>query len=223
MALISIIRFVALCVVSLFALIELAVGAAALSTPINWLTEYKSAAGLAVAIGVLTVLSVPAMVVLEYLRPGAFFTSSILVELSWLSILWVLWLAVGGQAVTAANKVFVPGCGYIDNTIDANCREISAIEAFGFINWIILLAYTVLILILSVVALNRGHQGVWNSSVAEAPFFSPGAASTAGGYAGKAEMGGMQTEAYGGAHTVGAGGYDAGAEPASVQAGTVHR
>ncbi|KAJ7762830.1 hypothetical protein DFH07DRAFT_956731 [Mycena maculata] len=231
MALIPFIRIVALSVVLGFSVIVLGLGAALTSTTEKYLDGYFEFAALAIATASLTMLTLPIMIALEYTKPNAF-TSMIIVELSWLSILWVLWLATGADGAQAG-QIFISGCGYVDSLVDAACRETAAIQAFSFLNWIILLAYTILILVLSIIASTRKHTGVWKSSVAEAPFFTPGAApaippvtsqpasASAGSYGNPtpANAGGYEAQPFSYGGTTSPGGT---AGPASVQAGTVH-
>ncbi|KAJ7646139.1 hypothetical protein B0H17DRAFT_1098221 [Mycena rosella] len=229
MALIPLLRIIALSVVLGFAVIVLGLSAALTSTTETILDGFFEFAALAIATASLTLITLPIMIILEYMRPGQAFTSMIVVELSWLSILWVLWLATAADSAQAGQLTFISGCGYIDSTVESACRETSAIQAFSFLNWIILMAYTVLILVLSIIASARKHTGVWRASVADAPFFTPGAApaippvtsqhaATPSGTYG----GGYTTQPYTAQpitqHTTGGT-----TGPASVQAGTVHQ
>ncbi|KAJ7761262.1 hypothetical protein DFH07DRAFT_425107 [Mycena maculata] len=229
MAVIPIIRLITLSAVVLFSLIALGAGSAALTTPFGWLSVYTSASALAVATAALTSITLPVMIVVEFVRPGGFFTSMIVFELAWLSVLWVLWLATGGLGVDASQQVF-PGqdCNYDDPTISANCTEIVVIEAFAFLCWIILLFYTNLILILAIIAASRNHAGVWTSGVSTAPFFVKGAHGRGGFDAGLgANAMPMKTTGgyYAGAGGTGMGGVAEAASyegPARLNAGTVH-
>ncbi|KAI0031687.1 hypothetical protein K488DRAFT_51594, partial [Vararia minispora EC-137] len=119
---------------------------------------YYPFTGLAVATSVIHLISVVPMIVLGFLRPGAF-TSFIVVEISWLSFMWVLWLATGALAAST-----LQGCG---GSADTLCSEGSAITAFGFLSWIILMAYSVTLLVLSIIAHTRGQTDVWTSTVTE--------------------------------------------------------
>ncbi|KAJ7162610.1 hypothetical protein C8R43DRAFT_947114 [Mycena crocata] len=223
MALIPLIRLVALSVVLAFAVIVLGLSAALTATTEKYLAGFFEFAALAIATASLTLITVPIMIVLERIRPGAAFTSMIAVELSWLSILWVLWLATAADGAQAGQLTFISGCGYIDSVVDSACRESAGIQAFSFLNWLILMVYTILILVLTIIASTRKHTGVWKSSVAEAPFFTPGAApaippvtsqpssAPAGSYGASA-----QPVSHSAAPSQG------GTGPSSVQAGTVH-
>ncbi|KAJ7047760.1 hypothetical protein C8F04DRAFT_21117 [Mycena alexandri] len=230
MAVIPLIRLVALCVVLAFAVIVLGLSAALTATTEKYLGGYFQFAALAIATASITLITVPIMITLEFLRPGVAFTSMIVVELSWLSIVWVLWLATAADGAQEG-QIFISNCGdYLDGIVKTACQEAQAVQAFSFLNWIILMIYTIFILVLTITAVTRKHTGVWRSSVADAPFFTPGTeptippvtsqpASAPAGSLGHAP------------HSVGTGGYEAqhitteagGTGPASVQAGAVHQ
>jgi len=170
---------------SLFGLVALAMGGAlaGASGPTvlgdSFVAPY---AALAIATGVLTLVTLVPMIVLEKIRPGGP-TSMIIVEVAWLSILSVLWLATGSESAVYLEAVSDFGFGFggicdtgdsspddlfgsPDSTIAAGCGETRAIAAFGFLNWLLLMFYVILILILGVMASSRKQAGVWTSSVA---------------------------------------------------------
>ncbi|KAJ6538942.1 hypothetical protein B0H19DRAFT_334028 [Mycena capillaripes] len=237
MTAISLIRITALSVVLGFAVIVLGLSAGLTSTTEKYLDGFFEFAALAIATASLTIITLPIMIGLEFLRPGAF-TSMIAVELSWLSILWVLWLATGADSAQAGQNTFIADCSnYFDDIVQGACRETSAIQGFAFLNWLILTAYTILILVLTLIAASRKHTGVWKSSVADAPFFTPGAAPAIPPVASQPVTSQPESAPAGSynPNSVGAGGYSpqpivhsASASqggtggPASVQAGTVH-
>ncbi|KAH9944471.1 uncharacterized protein BXZ73DRAFT_39366 [Epithele typhae] len=121
--------------------------------------------GLAVATAVLTIVSVPAMIVIDMLRSGAF-TSMIVVEIAWLSFLGVLFLATGGSAAANATT-FWGTCSLFTATFESLCNETSAAAAFGFLGWLPLWAYTITLLIMLIIHAQRGNH-VWLKSVKEA-------------------------------------------------------
>ncbi|KAJ6516289.1 hypothetical protein C8R45DRAFT_239212 [Mycena sanguinolenta] len=232
MALLPLIRLVALSVVLAFSVIVLGLSAALTSTTETYLDGYFEFAALAIATSALTLLTLPVMIALEILQSGAAFTSMIIVELPWLSILWVLWLATGSDGAQAAQNVFVADCSDYIPKIKAACQETSGIQAFAFLNWLILMAYTIFIFVLTIIAQTRKHTGVWRSSVAEAPFFTPGAApaippATSQAIDAPAASYGPTTVSPGGYETQhvvhSANASQGGTGPASVQAGTVHQ
>ncbi|KAJ7229058.1 hypothetical protein GGX14DRAFT_555099 [Mycena pura] len=250
---IPLIRLVALSVVVAFAVIVLGLSAALTATTEKYLNGFFEFAALAIATASITMITVSVMIVLEFLKPGRAFTSKIVFELSWLFILWVLWLATAADASNSTQLTFISGCGYVDSVINGACRETAGIQAFAFLNWLIraypipafplaclpfimrhrliaVMFYTILISTLATIAHARKHSGVWMSSVGEAPFFTPSAATAippvqpaaapAGLYGpnGNAASGAYEPQ-YG--YGVSEGGKAAG--PTSVQAGTVHQ
>ncbi|KAJ7179507.1 hypothetical protein C8R46DRAFT_642643 [Mycena filopes] len=230
MAVVPLIRLVALSVVLAFAVIVLGLSAALTATTEKYLGGYFEFAALAIATALITLLTVPVMIALEFMRPGAVFTSMIVVELSWLFIVWVLWLATAADAAQEG-QIFISNCGdYLDGTVKTACQEAQAVQAFSFLNWIILMIYTIFILVLAITAASRKHTGVWKSSVADAPFFTPGNESSIPPVTSQPESAPAGSLGHG-PHSVSTGGYEAqhittgagGTGPASVQAGTVHQ
>lgn len=177
-------RLVLLGIVVLFSVIVLALAAALLHT-----TEsqgfYFIFDALALAVSLLTLLTVTPFLVFDHIRTG-FVTSKIVVELTVLGVLSILWL--GTAADTASYNSFAVGCGTdscwscfsqhdaVNSSHDSACGEIQAIEAFSFLNWILLMGYCVTLLVFSIMHSRRGHSGVWHSSVKETKFSSRSAA-----------------------------------------------
>ncbi|KAJ7024663.1 hypothetical protein C8F04DRAFT_1131010 [Mycena alexandri] len=208
----TLIRVVVLSTSILLALIDMALAAAVTSTSTQSFGVYFPYAALAIAAAILTFLTLPAMIALEISRPGGP-TSMIIVEISWLFFLSLLWLATGADAADFNSVGFWFACGRpeLQGSVDIGaCHEISAIEAFAFLNWIILLAYIGTLLVMSLAAASRKHTGVWTSSVANAPFGAPAPAVN------------LTPMSHGG-QVAGVGGHSAGYSAGnSVQAGTVH-
>ncbi|CAK5276097.1 unnamed protein product [Mycena citricolor] len=137
MALVPLIRLVALSLVSVFAVIVLGLTAGLTSLTETYLGGYFQFAALGIATASLTLLTVPAMIALEIIRPGGF-TSQIIVELPWLSVLWVLWLATAADATNVANNIFIASCGdYFSDKIAQGCRETSAVQGLAYVTWVI--------------------------------------------------------------------------------------
>ncbi|KLO10164.1 hypothetical protein SCHPADRAFT_999763 [Schizopora paradoxa] len=143
-------------------------------------------ANLALATSILTLVSVTPMLVLDMFLDAH--TSKILVELIVLGILNVLWLASGADAAAYTNGE-VPDCSNLeivvgllvvkDNTLITLCRSYQAIEAFSWLNWIILMGYVIALLVFAILASTRGNS-VWMSSVRKADFSAKGGNSSNG-------------------------------------------
>ncbi|KAI0778078.1 hypothetical protein BD413DRAFT_98761 [Trametes elegans] len=125
-------------------------------------------AGLAVATAVLAFISLPIMVVVDFLRTGAF-TSLIVVELAWLSFIGVLFLATGASASENAADYWVNCQSWTPAFARNLCSEVSAAAAFGFLGWLPLWAYTITLLVVLIIYASRG-QYIWRSFVKDAAF-----------------------------------------------------
>ncbi|THU91971.1 hypothetical protein K435DRAFT_840752 [Dendrothele bispora CBS 962.96] len=121
--------------------------------------------GLGIATAAITIATVPLMVGMELTRKGAF-TSMVVVELTWLGILWVLWLVTGARTIRLFDAFFSSGCHGLHNDKLTFCRETQAIAAFGFLSsGIILMFYWIFLFAASITAASHGNSQVWFSSV----------------------------------------------------------
>jgi len=132
--------------------------------------------GLAIATAVLTLLSVIPVLTIDFFRKGVF-TSWTAVELAWLGLIWILWLATGADAASIAslcnNTCFDDGFGdtYCYGYSGSFCGQIRAVAAFGFINFFITLAIWIWTLVIAVRAHNSGDHHIWQSPAYE---YAPG-------------------------------------------------
>ncbi|KAI0651755.1 hypothetical protein C8Q79DRAFT_56295 [Trametes meyenii] len=164
----SIFRLAILAWSSFCAIILLGLGAHFLASVDTLRIPTAAWSGLAVATAVLSLITMPTMIVIDILRTGAF-TSLIVVELAWLGFLGVLFLATGAAAAQNA-AVYWVDCSVWTPALARNiCGETSAGAAFGFLGWLPLWAYAVTLLTLLILHANRGHY-VWKTSVKEANF-----------------------------------------------------
>ncbi|KAJ7214879.1 hypothetical protein GGX14DRAFT_562910 [Mycena pura] len=172
------VRLAVLVTATLFAIIPMGIGAAlaAASDPF----PVPAYAALAIASGVLTLVTVPAMICLEIMRPGGP-TSMVIVEIFWLGILSILWLATGAETAAVLQAVddislsfgFGSLCGADDGFSNGFCSEARAVAAFSFLNWLLLMCYVVTLFFYSLMASSRKQTGVWTSSVANAQSAGP--------------------------------------------------
>lgn len=163
-------RLIVFSILSGFAVIILSLAAHWISVTENWLELYYAYVALAVATGVLTIVTVPVMLIIDFLRRGAF-TSMILVEVVWLGILWVLWLATGAYAADQLGG-FGTTCHsrYYPDWWTTGCSETQAITAFAFLGWIALLGYWIALVTIASISATRGAPNVWYQSVKDANF-----------------------------------------------------
>jgi len=126
--------------------------------------------GLAIASAVITIVTLPVLLIVDFIRDGAF-TSMVVVELSWLFVLWVLWLATGADVAQQTSNFF-SSCDSIFPIFNQVCHEVQATEAFSFLIWILLMVYSIAILVISIIASTRGNSP-WTSSVKRGNFLVP--------------------------------------------------
>jgi len=180
----SIVRTVTLGTTILFALIVMCISASLIS-----LTEplfYYKFSALSLSTSLLTMFTVTPMFVIDMLRQGSIF-SYIVVEISWLSFLWVLWLSSGSYAAWTDGQIInafpnESSCNFGLFSVPAaveGCQEIKAIMAFSFLLWILLMGYTVTLLVLAIRAQERGNSA-WNTGVRDGVLFYSSRKTTGG-------------------------------------------
>jgi len=122
-------------------------------------------------------LTVAIMLVVDMLRQGSIF-SYIVVEIVWLSVLWVLWLSSGSYAAWTDGQITATfpgesGCDFglfVDPRATQGCHEIKGIMAFSFLTWILLMSYTVTLLVLAMRSQERGNSA-WTTGVRDGVLF----------------------------------------------------
>ncbi|CAK5262649.1 unnamed protein product, partial [Mycena citricolor] len=134
----SVVRLIALSLVSVFALCTLGLAAAVLSLSKTYMSGYYPYAALAIAAAVITILTIPAMSALDLIHPGGL-TSQIKFELPWLSVLAALWLATASYATKAVIEDFPGFCDEIRDSANrlVACQESAILLAFAHLNYFI--------------------------------------------------------------------------------------
>ncbi|KAF9076604.1 hypothetical protein BDP27DRAFT_1313613 [Rhodocollybia butyracea] len=135
-------------------------------------------AGLAIAVAVITIISLNAMIAIDYTRRGAF-TSMVIVELGWFSVLWILWLSA---AALSAEEICVAFDSFdFDPVLNTICGENHAITAFSFLAWLCLLGYTITLLSYAIMSANRGGNP-WMTAVNDGLLTAPQSGIPASGF-----------------------------------------
>ncbi|KAL0058888.1 hypothetical protein AAF712_014401 [Marasmius tenuissimus] len=151
----------------------------ALSAHITYITTSERARladfqGLSIAASVLTLVSVPVFLVVGFLRKGSFMTMNV-VEVPVCAFLAVLWMANGilmSQWASVIGYAEV-GCGWAGWTRGQSgfCSEFTAVEAFSFLNWILLFAYIAFVIVVCLIGKSRGNN-VWLVGANDAEYFA---------------------------------------------------
>jgi len=183
MGILPIIRLALLGTVILFSIIVLGLAANTISLLNGTIPSQFTYAPLGVAISVITLVVLAPMVIIEFLRRGAI-TSWLMIEMIVCVVLGILWLATAADASGSdVSESFSGGCSFFGSSkavseLETACHSWQAIQAFGYLNWIFLKGYATLLLILAIIQNSRGNKGVWQTPVAEVPFFGGNNASS---------------------------------------------
>ncbi|KAI0285092.1 hypothetical protein BGY98DRAFT_947091 [Russula aff. rugulosa BPL654] len=166
-------RMVVFSTTLLFSLIVMSICANLISiTPVG----YYKFSGLALATSLFS-YTLAIMLVVDLLRQGSVF-SYIIVEISWLSFLWIFWLSTGSYAAWTDGQLTnaFPGEGncyfgfFSASPVVQACHDIKAIAALSFLTWILLMSYSVTLLFLAIRAQDRGNSA-WTTGVRDGVLF----------------------------------------------------
>ncbi|KAF8271724.1 hypothetical protein EI94DRAFT_1719883 [Lactarius quietus] len=145
-----------------------------------WLPALRVVRTVSLFAAIVLSLSVDLIVLTEAVETG------FIINFRPLPVLWVLWLSSGSYAAWTDNRIeaFFPAessCSYgpsvnDNDVLNQGCSEIKSITAFSFLTWIILMAYTSILLVLGIRAQGRGNS-VWTASVRNQAMFCPDAKS----------------------------------------------
>jgi hypothetical protein len=153
---------------SVFVLI---MGALVISFTNNHHLGYFPYAALGLAVASLTLITLPVMLFLSIYRKEVF-VNMILVELFWLGLLSILWVATGG---TIASLPWLNYCAtlalYYIGGVEA-CMETQAMAAFSFLNWMGVGGLWLVLISLAMLQASRGN-GIWTEYVTHVDFFAP--------------------------------------------------
>ncbi|KAF8189678.1 hypothetical protein BJ912DRAFT_966109 [Pholiota molesta] len=165
-------RTIAFGAASLFGFLVLALGAAiANHTSAFWAGKSLPLSVLEIALGILTLLSLPPMLFLSTQRKGVI-TNKIAFELAWTWVLCTLWCAL---ALSSKGMFWFGDCStWWTGNEEALCHESRAVTAFTWITWIILYAYNNTLFLLASRQHIRGNTGIWRGYVTETDFITVG-------------------------------------------------
>jgi len=127
----------------------------------------NSANVLCLVIALLTLFTLPPMLAISIMRKGHM-VNMIAVELGVMAVLWVLWIAA--SALTT-DQLFL-ACDFIFNDVVLNCSEPLAVQAFAWLNWVIITKYIIILLILAILQQVRGNP-VWTRPITNVDLFAP--------------------------------------------------
>ncbi|KAI0369285.1 hypothetical protein BV20DRAFT_946548 [Pilatotrama ljubarskyi] len=123
-------------------------------------------ATLGIAVGAITTSWVLSRIGLDFFFERLF-TSFIIVEIAWTSILWVLWIAVGGTTFSEGSTIFKgKPCSEFDIVLPKAkdvCDDIHPIGSVAFVIYALLFVYTGALLVVAFTS--SGSTPPWTTSL----------------------------------------------------------
>ncbi|KAI0369287.1 hypothetical protein BV20DRAFT_980234 [Pilatotrama ljubarskyi] len=119
---------------------------------------------LGIAVGSITIISNALLIFLDFFFDNVF-TSFLIFEISWSSILWILWISVGATTLSEGKTIFKgQSCSVFDLVPSAQniCEDIHPIAIVGFVNAALLFVYTAVLLF---AAFTSSGSSPWTTSL----------------------------------------------------------
>ncbi|KAF8759795.1 hypothetical protein RHS01_01969 [Rhizoctonia solani] len=165
MPLFDTVRLASYATVLVFSLIVLGISGYWVSLLQGTGTGLGTPASFSLAVSVITwAFMFPALLV-SIFRRGSFL-SWVAIELGICGVLWVLWLASAAYTTSLSAGIALNCDLASDIGAESSCRQYQAIQAFSWLNWVILFAYIVLVIALAIKAMNKG-QSVWTMEISD--------------------------------------------------------
>ncbi|KAJ1308541.1 hypothetical protein OPQ81_004242 [Rhizoctonia solani] len=165
MALFDTLRLVSFATVLAFSLIVLGISGYWVSLLEGVATSLATSSSFSLAVSVITWAFMFPVLLVSTLRRGSFL-SWVAMELGICGFLWVLWLASAAYTTSMSAGITLNCDLALTAAVESVCRQYQAIQAFSWLNWLILFAYLVLVIIFAVKAMNKG-QSVWTMEIAD--------------------------------------------------------
>ncbi|KAG8707485.1 hypothetical protein FRC08_000472 [Ceratobasidium sp. 394] len=173
MALFHTLRTVTFATVLGFSLIVLGISGHWQSLLQGYYSVFAGFSAFALAVSVMTWAFLLPIYLVGMLRKGSLL-SWVVVELGVCGLLWVLWLASASYTSSMTGGATL-NCDYalLSPEVESICRQFQALQAFSWLNWLIIFAYVVMLLVFAIRAQGQGHS-VWTSDVTDLPNLKSG-------------------------------------------------
>ncbi|KAJ3010501.1 hypothetical protein NUW54_g955 [Trametes sanguinea] len=126
-------------------------------------------AQLGLAVGTVTFVS-SVLMLLSEICFEQMFTSYVMFEISWLSILWMFWVAVGSVTRDDDNYLYLGRYNCFDysevlpHIVRVGCSEVHIIEAFEFVTFGLLFFYVIALVVVAMRYRAKMHASPWTES-----------------------------------------------------------
>jgi len=161
-----IIRMVMFSIISLFSLFILGIDAH-IASVLSQDGIVNAANVVTLVIALLTLLTLPPLLAISIMRKGHI-VNMIAIELGVMAVFWILWIAA--SATTTNQLLLYCDFGFGDTVL--SCSEPLAVQAFAWLNWVIITKYILILLILAILQHVRGNP-IWTRPVTNVDLFAP--------------------------------------------------
>jgi len=143
--------------------------------------------GFALFVSIVTFITVIPLLVFDILKKGTAL-SLVFVELIWTALLGIFWLASAADTTTwgwfwgscdfaGDDDIAVGDVGDGTGTLEtvnfsSICHQYQALQAFSWLNWLILWGWLGVVFVLSIISLSRGNKRVFLSPTTETDYFA---------------------------------------------------
>ncbi|KAI0673116.1 hypothetical protein C8Q78DRAFT_969908 [Trametes maxima] len=124
---------------------------------------------LGITVGAISIVSNALLIFLDFIF-DTIFTSMLVFEIAWFSILWILWISVGATTLSEGNRIFSPySCDDFSRAFDVPkslsniCEDIHPIVIVAFVNFALLFLYTAVLLFVAFTS--SGSTPAWTTSI----------------------------------------------------------
>ncbi|KAI8990401.1 hypothetical protein BD414DRAFT_514185 [Trametes punicea] len=122
---------------------------------------------LGITVGAITMIANALLLFLDFFF-DRIFTSMIVFEIPWLSILWILWISVGATTLSQGKKIFTGHpCSDFNVVLPSAkniCDDVHPIASLAFVNFALLFLYTATLLVVAFTS-NSAYSSPWTTSL----------------------------------------------------------
>ncbi|KZO91805.1 hypothetical protein CALVIDRAFT_602013 [Calocera viscosa TUFC12733] len=116
--------------------------------------------GFSLACGVITVLLIAIVRILDWTMADSWLSRTA-VEVGWLGVLWVLWMGSAGYTTSLIAPLDLGSCSVYYGENSTVCAQAEALQAFGWVTWLLLVTLFIWELTFAIMAHQRGYPGIW--------------------------------------------------------------
>ncbi|KAL7278699.1 hypothetical protein ACG7TL_007701 [Trametes sanguinea] len=122
---------------------------------------------LGIAVSAITLVSSVLLIVLDFFFDNIF-TSYLIFEIPWLSIVWILWISVGATTLSEGKTIFQgQPCSTFNVVLPSAkeiCEDVHPLAIIAFVNFALLFLYTASLVVVAF-ASSSSYSSPWTSSL----------------------------------------------------------